>query len=643
MVLRRRLRVHIKYGSDGIRLQCISEADPTRDSQLNRPMACKSSPPCIVWFRDDLRLSDHYALHAASKTAAPTICLYVLDEVSGAPNARPLGGAARWWLAQSLRALQKSLNSIGGALVLRKGPAAGIIAELARETGAEAVFWNEVAQGPHQAVADQAAAALKQIGVTSQSFPSDLLVAPVRIRTKENRGLRVFTPFWRRVQALGDPPVPVPAPKRLRPGPTLASDAIEDWGFEPTRPDWAGGLREIWTPGEISAHAQLNAFLEGDVAGYAIGRDRPDRNGTSRLSPHLRFGEISPRQIWHAARFAVAGRHGLASDIDKFLSELGWREFCRHLLFDVPDLASRNLQPAFNAFPWKHDDQALQAWQHPFRRVSNLRGAWRSSPHGHRSCWLKPERLGERNVTAAYRSVSMALRHDPKNPEAAEFLRKLRAYVEGRQAEQRVDEVIRKAQGLMLIPDYDEAIATLMSSGPDLKSPRLLEFLERVQAEKLAYERKEKLRQAIAKATDLPRDHRLEAAVPFLERLQLELPEDRDVSQLLAYAQREQAAVARAKAVESMTSEARARAESRDFDGALAALDRALKEYPEESGLIRLLNNTLAAKDAWEAQQAIQSIAANCEALRSKRRFSEAVQALEGALQNTPPNPSCGA
>jgi deoxyribodipyrimidine photo-lyase len=176
-----------------------------------------------------------------------------LDEVSGAPNARALGGAARWWLAQSLRALQKSLNSIGGALVLRKGPAARIIAELARETGAEAVFWNEVAQGPHQAVADQAAAALKQIGVTSQSFPGDLLVAPARIRTKENRGLRVFTPFWRRVQALGDPPTPVPAPKRLRPGPTLASDAIEDWGFEPTRPDWAGGLREIWTPGEIPA------------------------------------------------------------------------------------------------------------------------------------------------------------------------------------------------------------------------------------------------------------------------------------------------------------------------------------------------------------------------------------------------------
>jgi deoxyribodipyrimidine photo-lyase len=326
-------------------------------------MTGKSSPPRIVWFRDDLRLSDHPALHAASQTGAPAICLYVFDEVSDAPNARLLGGATRWWLAQSLRALQKSLSSIGASLLLRRGPAARIIAELARETGAETVFWNEIAQAPHRAVADQVAAALQEIGVASQRFPGDLLVAPAEIRNKENRGLRVFTPFWRRVQALGDPPSPVPAPKRLHPGPTLSSDSIEDWGLEPTHPDWAAGLREMWTPGEVSARALLHAFLEDSVAGYATGRDRPDRDATSRLSPHLRFGEISPRQVWHAARFAAAGRHGRAGDIDKFLSELGWREFCRHLLFDVPDLATRNLQPAFDAFPWKHDDGALQAWQ----------------------------------------------------------------------------------------------------------------------------------------------------------------------------------------------------------------------------------------------------------------------------------------
>lgn len=322
-------------------------------------MAGKSPSPCIVWFRDDLRLSDHPALHAAAKTGAPVICLYVFDEQS----ARPLGGAARWWLAQSLRALQASLASMGAALVLRRGPAAKVIAGLARETGAGAVFWNGIAQAPHQAVAEEVAAALAETGVGSQTLPGDLLAAPAAIRNKEGRSLRVFTPFWRRVQALGDPPKPLPAPKTLAAAADIASDTIEAWRLEPVSPDWAGGLRETWKPGERSAQARLNAFLESAVAGYSVQRDRPDRHGTSGLSPHLRFGEISPRQVWHAARFAAAERPALAADIGKFLAELGWREFCRHLLFDVPDLATRNLQPAFDAFPWKRDDRALRAWQ----------------------------------------------------------------------------------------------------------------------------------------------------------------------------------------------------------------------------------------------------------------------------------------
>lgn len=326
-------------------------------------LASQSAPPCIVWFRDDLRLSDHPALHAAASTGRPVICLYIFDEPSGSAGARPLGGAARWWLAQSLRALQKRLNGLGAPLVLRKGPAAKIIAETARTTGAGAVFWNEIAQAPHQAMADEVAAGLREIGVTSQSFPGDLLAAPADIRNREGRGLRVFTPFWRRVQALGDPPTPLPAPQKLRPGPNLASDTLESWRLEPTRPDWAGGLRDTWAPGELAAQQRLKAFLQNGVAGYASRRDRPDHDGTSRLSPHLRFGEISPRQIWHAALFTQAERPALSGDVDKFLSELGWREFCRHLLFDVPDLATRNLQPSFDAFPWKHDDEALDAWQ----------------------------------------------------------------------------------------------------------------------------------------------------------------------------------------------------------------------------------------------------------------------------------------
>jgi deoxyribodipyrimidine photo-lyase len=317
--------------------------------------------PCIVWFRDDLRLSDHPALHAASKTGAPVICLYALDEQSA--GIRPLGGAVRWWLAQSLRALQASLKAIGGTLVLRRGRAADVIAAVAREVDAAHVFWNEIAQVPHLAVADEVIAFLADLNVGAQSFDGDLLARPASVRTKEGRGLRVFTPFWRRIVAMGDPAKPLPAPKTLRSGPVIAGDALEDWQFEPSQPDWAAGFRATWTPGEAAAHKQLRSFLKSRVGGYANDRDRPDRAGTSRLSPHLRFGEISPRQVWYAARFAAAEHPKVATDIDKLLSEVGWREFCRHLLFDVPDLAERNLQPAFDGFPWRTDRKALRAWQ----------------------------------------------------------------------------------------------------------------------------------------------------------------------------------------------------------------------------------------------------------------------------------------
>jgi deoxyribodipyrimidine photo-lyase len=318
-------------------------------------------PPVIVWFRDGLRLSDHPALSAAARTGAPVIALFVLDEESR--GIRPLGGAARWWLAQSLRRLQASLEAAGTCLVLRRGPAALVVPEVARATQTSAAFWNEIAQAPHLAVAKSVEAELARAGIGSQSFAGDLLASPRDIRNKEGRGLRVFTPFWRRLQALGDPAAPLPAPKRLTTIAGIASEKLENWELEPRRPDWAGGLRETWSPGEAAAQARLKDFLADGLKGYADERDRPDRDGTSALSPHLRFGEISPRQIWQAARFAAAEHPALSADADKFLSELAWREFCRHLLHDNPDLATANLQPAFDAFPWKHDNKALAAWQ----------------------------------------------------------------------------------------------------------------------------------------------------------------------------------------------------------------------------------------------------------------------------------------
>ncbi|WFU28892.1 deoxyribodipyrimidine photo-lyase [Bradyrhizobium sp. CB1717] len=304
-------------------------------------------------------MSDHPALHAAAKSGAPVICLYVLDDMVG----RAPGAAARWWRAQSLRALGAEIAACGGSLILRKGPAAREIPDLARESGARAVYWNGIAQAPHQAVERQLEAALSKLGVDSQIFPGDLLVPPSAIRNKEGRGLRVFTPFWRRVLSLGDSPKPLPAPKELRPSLKIASDRLESWRLEPSKPDWAGGLRETWTPGEASARTRLRDFLKHTARSYVDDRDRPDRKGTSGLSPHLRFGELSPRQVFHAARFAVAEAPSLAPSVDKFLSELGWREFCRHLLHDYPNLATENLQTNFDDFPWKADKKALTAWR----------------------------------------------------------------------------------------------------------------------------------------------------------------------------------------------------------------------------------------------------------------------------------------
>ena len=227
----------------------------------------------------------------------------MLDEDSA--GLRPHGGASRWWLAQSLRALDADLRKRGQRLVLRRGKAAEVIPALARETSApRRSTWNRRYDQAGIAADDAVIAALKSLGLGGGTFPGNLLVEPGKLLNKDGGPLRVFTPFWKRVLSLGEPRKPLPAPKRLPPPPEVASDNLDDWQLEPARPDWAGGLRETWTPGEAAARERLADFLD-DIRGYADDRNRPDRPVTSRLSPHLRFGEISAAEIFHAARFAA--------------------------------------------------------------------------------------------------------------------------------------------------------------------------------------------------------------------------------------------------------------------------------------------------------------------------------------------------
>ncbi|MBK5957128.1 deoxyribodipyrimidine photolyase [Rhodoplanes elegans] len=322
-----------------------------------------ASPPTLVWFRDDLRLADNPALTAAAGGDGPVVAVYVLDDES--PGVRPLGGASRWWLAGSLRALAADLRARGVHLVLRRGPAAQVVPTLVEEIGAAEVVWNRRYDPAAAAVDDTVADALAARGVGVASFQASLLVEPAQMRTKTGGAYGVFTPFLRALLARPAPRSALPAPKTLRGVAGVPSDRLEDWSLEPTAPDWAAGFRPLWTPGEAAAGARLAAFLDDGLKGYATLRDRPDRTNTSRLSPHLRFGEISPFQIFHAARHArEAGRGGASSqDIDKFIAELVWREFSYHLLDHNPGLATKNYQPRFDAFPWRSDASALHAWQ----------------------------------------------------------------------------------------------------------------------------------------------------------------------------------------------------------------------------------------------------------------------------------------
>lgn len=322
--------------------------------------------PALLWFRDDLRLADNPALRAALDQG-PLICLYILDSSTAR---RPIGAAARWWLSRSLTALSAAIAARGGELLILRGDPAELVPRVVAETGTRFVAWNRRYEAEAIALDKALKMQLTTAGADVASFNANLLNEPWQVATKAGGPFKVFTPYWRAARDRGEPAAPLPAPAGLTRAalpPSLRAQAltVADLALEPTAPDWAGGLRAAWSPGEDGARQRLTAFLDGALAGYRDGRDRPDRPSTSRLSPHLRFGEIGPRQIWHALQPALAEVRppGSAADADKFLSELGWREFSYHLLFHNPDLATVNLNRRFDAMPWLTDEAALAAWQ----------------------------------------------------------------------------------------------------------------------------------------------------------------------------------------------------------------------------------------------------------------------------------------
>lgn len=308
--------------------------------------------PVIIWFRQDLRLRDNPALRAACDTGAPILPVYVLDDENS--GEWRMGGASRWWLHQSLRCLNNSLN---GKIYFAKGDARQILTKLVKDTNAAGIYWNRCYE-PWRIARDKKIKA----DLNVKSYNGSTLFEPHKTLKDDGTPYRVFTPFYKK-GCLGkspEPRKPDPMPDNL----SLYDHSglsLDDLGLMPSI-KWYADMEKAWQPGEQGAQSRLKEFLSGGISGYKEGRNYPAQQNVSRLSPHLHFGEISPNDVWHAAKATMVAE-GCEQDGETFLSELGWREFSHNLLYHTPDLPRKNLQNKFDRFPWRDDDKALKAWQ----------------------------------------------------------------------------------------------------------------------------------------------------------------------------------------------------------------------------------------------------------------------------------------
>ena len=323
----------------------------------------QSPHPSLVWLRDDLRLDDNPALDAASKDG-PVVIVFVLEE--GAGTGRPFGGALKWWLHQSLKSLASDLKARGLTLLLRRGDPKVIIPQLAQAIGAKAVHWNRRYYAWSKPLDSAIKSDLNTIEIKAISHKANVLSEPWEIKTGAGGPFKVFTPFFKAAQPLCDAwaQEAVSTPKLIGfDAFNYPSERLDDWDLHPSKPDWSGGLTHMWQPGENGAQKRLETFLDGPIRTYQSDRNVPGIDGTSLLSPHLRFGEISIRRVWLAARNAMAMDPTLAKDGQHFLSELGWREFSTHLIYHFESFPDESWKPAYQSFPWREDPAGLHAWQ----------------------------------------------------------------------------------------------------------------------------------------------------------------------------------------------------------------------------------------------------------------------------------------
>jgi len=321
-----------------------------------------SNSPIIVWFRQDLRLSDNPALHAALETKQPIIPLYILDD-NNAKEWR-MGAASRVWLHHTLLNLNKDLSN---KLTVKNGDASKVISGLIQETGANAVHWNRCYEPWRIARDKKIKSNLEGQNINVQSFNGSLLWEPWHIKTQGGTPYKVFTPFYRKGCLQQPPPrEPLPKPKKLNLfDASKFSDTLDDLNLLAPKAEggWDRRMMKHWDISEKGALNRLNDFLDDGLQHYKEGRDHPSHNNTSRLSAYLHFGQISPNTAWYAAQ-ERGTIEGWETDLGHFLSELGWREFSYSLLYHFPKITWDNFQDKFDKFPWHESESPdLDAWR----------------------------------------------------------------------------------------------------------------------------------------------------------------------------------------------------------------------------------------------------------------------------------------
>jgi len=313
----------------------------------------------IVWLRHDFRLTDNPALYYAAQHSNKVVPVYI--HAPEEANLWQAGQASNWWRHHSLTNLEQAIAQRGGRLIIRQGKSLEELLKLCQELKASTVYWNQT-YTPGLTQRDQGVRnALESIGVDHYQYNGSLLHTPGTILNKEGKPYRVFSAFWATCQRLGLGQTPLPAPSSLYDC-KLASIPISELKLLPNIP-WDQHFYEHWQPGEAHGLNQIERLCEERLDGYHHNRDYPAIEGTSRLSPYLALGEVSPRQIVTALLNTFMRRTLRASECDSFIREIGWREFAYHTLQHFPESIEKVLNPRFEKMPWQQNPELLNAWQ----------------------------------------------------------------------------------------------------------------------------------------------------------------------------------------------------------------------------------------------------------------------------------------